>query len=78
MDLFQGIRATPFQPEAIGMAVGQRFRDGIESQQVERLLAAIDHGRDSEWASFSITFGNVYPAERLRLIAVPTQSVESC
>jgi hypothetical protein len=32
--LFQGISTTAFQPKAIGMAVGSRFRDGIETEQV--------------------------------------------
>jgi hypothetical protein len=34
MRLFQGIGTTAFQPKAIGMAIGSRFRDGIETKQV--------------------------------------------
>ena len=39
----QGIRTATFQPKAIGMAVGQRFRDGIEAKQVQRLHGSISH-----------------------------------
>jgi hypothetical protein len=34
MSLFQAVGTAAFQPKAIGMAVGLRFRDGIEAQQV--------------------------------------------
>src|SRR5262249_24261879 len=29
--LIQGIRAVPLQPKAVGVAVGQAFRDGVEA-----------------------------------------------
>ena len=41
--LIQGIGTAALQPKAIGMAVGQRFRDGIETEQVEGLHGAIGH-----------------------------------
>ena len=34
MRLIQGIGTAAFQSKAIGMAVGLRFRNGIESQQI--------------------------------------------
>jgi hypothetical protein len=34
MSLVQGIGTATFQSKAIGMAVGLRFRDRIETQQV--------------------------------------------
>jgi hypothetical protein len=43
--LIQGVRAAAFRPKAIGMAVGQGFRNGIESKQVESLHGAISHNR---------------------------------
>ena len=77
MDLFQGIGTAAFPPKAIGMAVGLRFRDGIETQQVECLHGPVGHRGNPEAAQFAIAFGNVHPAERLRLITVPTQGAES-
>src|ERR1700734_1631980 len=41
--LIQGIRTAAFQPKAVGMAVGQGFRDGIEAEQVESLHGSIRH-----------------------------------
>ncbi len=77
MDLFQGIGTAAFPPKARGMAVGLRFRDGIETQQVECLHGPVGHRGNPETAPFAVAFGNVHPAERLRLITVPTQSAES-
>jgi site-specific DNA recombinase len=73
----QGIRAAALQPKAVGVAVGQRLGDGIEPQQIQSLLGAVDHGGNAEWASFAVALGNGHPAERLRLITVPTQGGES-
>ena len=39
----QGVRTAALQPKAIGMTVGQRFRDGIETKQVESLHGAISY-----------------------------------
>src|SRR5205823_1274573 len=77
MGLCQGIGTATFPPKAIGMAVGLRFRDRIEPQQVECLHGPVDHGGNPESAQFAVAFGNVHPAERLRLVTVPTQSGES-
>jgi len=41
--LVHGIRTAALQPKAIGMTVGQRFRDGIETKQVESLHGAIGY-----------------------------------
>ena len=76
MNLFEGISTAAFPPKAIGMAVGLRFRDGIETQQVECLHGPVGHRGNPETAQLSIAFGNVHPAERLRLVTVPTQSAE--
>ena len=73
----QGIGTAAFPPKAIGMAVGLRFRDGIETEQVECLHGSIGHRGNPETAPFAVAFGNVHPAERLRLVTVPTQSAES-
>ena len=43
MSLCQGISTAAFPPKAIGMAVGVRFRDGIETEQVESLQSSIRH-----------------------------------
>ena len=44
MTFIQGIRTAPLQPKAIGVAVGQGFRDGIETQQVQCLHGSIRQG----------------------------------
>jgi site-specific DNA recombinase len=40
----QGIGAAAFQPKAVGMAVGQGLRDGIEAEQVQGLHGSIGQG----------------------------------
>src|SRR5262249_25832247 len=77
MNLIERIGTTAFQSKAIRMAVSLRFCDGIETEQVECLLCSIRHGGNPETAPFTIALGNVHPAERLRLVAVPAQGVES-
>ena len=47
MGLCQGVRTAALPPKAIGMAVGQGFRDGIEAQQVQCLHGSIGHGGDA-------------------------------
>ncbi len=77
MDLFQGIGTAALPPKAMGMAVGLRFRDGIETQQVECLHGPVGHCGNPEATPFAVALGNVHPAERLRLVTVPTQGAES-
>src|SRR5258705_4421641 len=77
MDLVQGIGTAAFQSKAIGMAVGLRLRDGIETQQVECLHGPVGHRGNPEAAPFAVALGDVHPAERLRSVTVPTQSAES-
>ena len=77
MGLSQGIGTATFPPKAIGMAVGLRFRDGIEAEQVEGLHGSIGHRGNPEAAPFAVALGDVHPAERLRSITVPTQGAES-
>src|SRR3954452_23303033 len=76
MSLCQSIGAAAFSPKAIGVAVGARFRDGIETEQVECLRGSIGHRGNPEATSFAVALGNVHPAERLRSITVPTQGAE--
>ena len=47
MSLSQRIGTAAFPSKAIGMAVGMRFRDGIESEQVECLHGSIGHCGDA-------------------------------
>src|SRR5258708_9330325 len=77
MNLVEGIGTAAFESKAIGMAVGLRFRDGIETQQVECLHGPVGHRGNPEAAHFSVTFRYVHSTERLRLVTVPTQSAES-
>jgi len=71
MTLLDGIRTAAFQPKTIGMAVGQRFRDGIESEQVPSLHGPIGHRRNAQRSPFAVALGKVDSAEWLRPIAVP-------
>ena len=43
MGLCQGVRTAALPPKAVGMAVGQGFRDGIQTEQVQCLRGAIGH-----------------------------------
>jgi hypothetical protein len=70
MTLLQGIGTAAFQSKAIGMAVGQGFRDGVESEQVECLHGPVAHRGDPE-AAIAVALGDVHPAERLRSVTVP-------
>src|SRR6266545_5980828 len=76
MTLFQGIRTTPLQPKAIGMAIGQAFRNRIEGQQVQSLHRSVRYGGDAQSAPFAVALGNGHAAEWLRLVAVPAQRAE--
>ena len=76
-NLVESVRTAAFQSKAIGVAVGLGFRDGIEAEQVQGLHGSIGHGRNPETAQLAVALGNVHPAERLRLVTVPTQGAES-
>src|SRR6266511_2349831 len=59
----------PFFPKTIGVRIGGRFRDGVESQQVQRLTSAIIHSWNSEGATAPpVLLGDVDALEGLRLI----------
>src|SRR6516225_5414989 len=77
MGLSHRISTATFPPKAIGVAVGLRFCDGIEAEQVESLHGSIGHGGNPEASPFAVALGDVHPAERLRSITVPTQGAES-
>src|SRR6516165_12150239 len=77
MSLCQSIGTAAFPPKAIGVAVGARLRDGIKTEQVECLRGSVGHRGNPEAASFAVALGDIHPAERLRLITVPTQGIES-
>src|SRR5262245_17128880 len=75
--LFESIGTAAFQSKAIGMAVGLRFRNRIETEQVQCLHGSIRHGGNPETSQPSVAFRYVNPAERLRSVTVPTQGAES-
>src|SRR5215471_432167 len=77
MGLSHRISTAAFPPKAIGVAVGLRFRDGIEAEQVESLHGSIGHGGNPEAAPLAVALGDVHPAERLRSVTVPTQGAKS-
>jgi site-specific DNA recombinase len=77
MSLFHCIRTAAFPPKAIGMTISLTLRDGIETEQVQCLHRPVAYRGNPQTASLAVSFGNVHPAERLRLITVPTQGVES-
>ena len=47
MGLSHRISTAAFPPKAIGVAVGLRFRDGIETEQVKGLYGSIGHGGEA-------------------------------
>ena len=76
MSLCQSIRTTTLPSKAIGMAVGLRFRDGIEAEQVQGLHGPIGHDGNPEAAPLAVALGDVHPAERSRSVTVPAQGAE--
>ena len=50
MSLCHRIGTAAFPPKAIGVAVGVRFRDGIEAEQVECLHGPVGHGGNTHSA----------------------------
>ena len=60
--MLQGIRAAAFQSEAIGMAIRQGFRDGIQAQQVQSLHGSIGHRGDPQGPLLAVAFWDVHPA----------------
>src|SRR5262245_8387649 len=77
MGLSHCISTAAFPPKAIGVAVGLRFRDGIEAEQVEGLHGSIGPGGNPQAAPLAVALGDGHPAERLRLGTVPTPAAES-
>src|SRR5262249_32106879 len=77
MGLSHRIGTAALTPKAIGVAVGLRFRDGIEAEQVQGLHGSIGHGGNPEASPLIVALGDVHPAERLRSITVPAQGAES-
>src|SRR5258706_16270309 len=77
MSLSERIGTAAFESKAIGVAIGLGFRDGIEAEQVECLHGSIGHDGNPETTQFAVAFRYVHPAERLRLVTVPTQGAES-
>jgi hypothetical protein len=75
--LLKGVGTATFESKAVGVAIGQCFRDRIQTEQVQCLHGPIPHRGDPEWTALAVAFGNVHPAERLRLITVPSQRAES-
>jgi hypothetical protein len=52
-----GIRTTAFQPKALGVAVGQGFREGIETKQVQSLHGPIGHRRYPQGTLLAVALG---------------------
>src|SRR6516165_9237361 len=74
--VIQGIRTAPLQSKAIGMAIGQRFRDRIEAEQVERLHGSVPPRGYPQGTLPTGACGNEGSAERFWLVAMPAQSAE--
>ena len=74
--LFDGVRGGALRAKAVGIGIGLRFRNGQKREQVKSLHRAILHRRNAEGPQLSISFGNVDPPQRRRLIAAPTQRMD--
>ena len=77
--LIQRVSTTAFQTKAVGVTVGQRLRDRVETEQVECLHGPVRQGGNPQRTQLGwvAAFRNVDAAQRLWLVAVATQSMES-
>jgi hypothetical protein len=67
--LLHGISTTPFLPKPVRVWVGERFGDGVQGLQVQRLHGSVLHRRDTEWAFLSVGFWDIHPSQRESFIA---------
>src|SRR5260370_28023842 len=65
--------------KAVGVGSGSRFRDRVQTEQVEGLHGAIGQGRDTQRTQLGwvAAFRNVHPSQRLWLITVAAEFAES-
>src|SRR6267142_2191876 len=77
--LFDRICSGALRPEAIGVGVAERFSDGIEREEVQRLHRPIGHRRNRQGtlASRAIRFGNVNTPQRQGAIAMLPEGLNS-
>lgn len=76
-NLFDCISTTSVGTKAVAVTIRSRFRDRLQSEQVECLHSSVFHRGDAQRAEFAIGFGNVYSLQRTRFIAVSPQVVDS-
>src|SRR5262249_25631898 len=77
MAALQRVRTAASFPEAEGVLVRQGFLDRVQTKQVKSLHGPVGHGENAQRPPLAVALGNVHPAGRLRLVAVPPQGAES-
>src|ERR1700730_9915305 len=65
-------------PEPIGVRIGSRLRDWIESEQIKRLHRSVLHRGNPQRAHLPVCFGNVQSPQRESLVASLPQVRYGC
>src|SRR5215472_11327529 len=65
---FNGICCGAGGPKSIRVRVSRRLCNRVKGQQVEGLHGSITHCENTQWALFTIAFGNVDTSRRQRAI----------
>ena len=75
--LVDGIGRRSFLPKPIGVGVGRRLRDGIESLQVECLHRPIFHRGNPERTHLAVILRYVHTPQRLGIVAPLLERLQS-
>src|SRR5947209_359297 len=77
--LVQSVGTATVTAKTVGVGIGSRFLDRIEAEQVQGLHGSIGQGRDAQRTKLGgvAAFRNVDPPQRLWLITMPAELVES-
>src|SRR5260370_22044228 len=71
-ELLDWVRRGPGGPEPIRVWTRRGFRDGLQREQIQRLLSSVDHARNSKGPHFCpIGLWDVNPPERTWPVATP-------
>src|SRR5829696_6416805 len=76
--LANGVGAGAALPEPIGVAVGDRLRDGRQCQRMQRLHGSVLHGGNAQWAQLAVLLRNVEPAQWEWPVASTFQVLHCC
>src|SRR5262249_3027796 len=79
MTMIQGVGTAPLPAKTVGVGIGRRLLNRIETEQVQGLHGPSGQGRDTQRTPFRrvAAFRNVDPSPRLWLVTVAPELVES-